>query len=93
MMGQGQSRALSSPLQYVKIRRHSYDNNGLQQPTVRAKEFLMSLHGAVTLIAEYAFACASSNTKLKLSQEEMTNLFEKRGYDHNERSTISLRDL
>jgi hypothetical protein len=53
----------------------------------------MSLHGAVTLIAEYAFACASSNTKLKLSEEEMTNLFEKRGYDHNEHSTISLRDL
>jgi hypothetical protein len=48
----------------------------------RAKEFLMSLHGAVTLIAEYAFACALANTKLKLSQEEMTDLFEKRGYDH-----------
>ncbi|KAL7535410.1 hypothetical protein ACHAWF_005168 [Thalassiosira exigua] len=47
----------------------------------RAEELLSSLHGAVNLIGHYSFAVTSKNTKFRLSEKEMAELFHSRGYE------------
>ena len=47
----------------------------------RAEEFLPSLWGAIHLIGHYAFTISSKNTKYKLSEKEVVDMFEEHGYE------------
>jgi len=47
----------------------------------RAEEFLRDLWGAIHLIGHYAFAISSKNTKFKLSEKEVVDMFEEHGYE------------
>lgn len=47
----------------------------------RATTFLNDLYGAVRATAYYALACASENTKFKLSNDKLQAIFDENGYD------------